>query len=109
MIDYQDDDKFNDYIYKNYHFREVGFKSTEEVEELCALILKRRKKINGNTIDKSETYISTANHTVTWDTKNNCIIGIQPNKKYRVDRGEARDQDGNLIEGSYSIYIDQMD
>ena len=46
MIDYQDDDKFNDYIYKNYHFREVGFISTEEVEELCALILKRRKKIN---------------------------------------------------------------
>ena len=105
ILDYKNDDKFNEYIYNNYHWKKVKAISAEKVEELCALVIKRCEKITGKKYDKIETHISSGNYSVRWNGVS--VIGIQSDKRYNVDWGEGS-KDGIKIQGSYSLYITQI-
>lgn len=102
MIDYKNDEKFNEYIYNNYHYNKVGYISSEKVEELCVLVVKRCKKITGKGYSKNETRISSENQSVTCNS-NGIITGIKQDKEYKVTWGPT-EKNGRTI---YSIYINE--
>ena len=104
-IEYEDNDKFNEYIYNNYHYNGIGNKyiSSQKVEELCALVVRRSEKITGKGYNKDETRISSVGQSVTSNSEGK-ITEINKDKEYKVTWG-PEEKNGKII---YSIYINEI-